>query len=216
MDVDLMDLKEVAHHGKGPHDPIGAEPGHGVAKSFRRLEDEGGVLEYPADSRGFTLAAVQAVARPSHARNFADANSFNAQPHHQNMYIYAVYNEFDTSAVNAKQGYKGSSNDHFRRPLVQNHDGGALSRQLLVRELPCWCAPCRRANVAGTCLADFKQCLARDEFALPRLVRLEKKSPDVQMAEIRHEQLDQHLQEWCTGQGSIVVVRPEEKDVSEP
>jgi hypothetical protein len=216
MEVDLLDVKEVAHHGKGPHDPIGAEPGHGVSKACRRFEEDGGALAYPADSRGFLLAAVQAVAEPAHSRDFADLTSFNTQPNNQNKYIYGFYSSFDTAAVNAVEGYAGSSDHHFRRPHLQDHDGGEATRQLLVRQLPCWCAPCREANVGARKLTDFRKCLALDDFPQPRLVRLEKKSLDVSMEEIRQQQLQNHCADYCRGKNKVVVVRPAEKSDAEP
>jgi hypothetical protein len=217
LDCDLIDIKDVANHGKGVHDVLGAQPGRAVKKwcTERVGDDSAGAHDYPAGTRGFVLAAVQALPSPRGAANPAHLG-FNPHSHDQNAYVYAYYpaGAFDRAVVNAQEGYKGSSGDHFRRPV--GGSGTEFNRKLLVRELPCWCDVCRVANATAESLQAYDGCLMKGEFKMPRVVQLKPKSMSATTIELAQAKLVDHCNEWCSKKDQLVVVRNGDPHNSEP
>eukprot|EP00038_Savillea_parva_P003843 m.130930 g.130930 ORF g.130930 m.130930 type:complete len:411 (+) comp11298_c0_seq1:356-1588(+) len=213
--VDLCDVKDVAHHGKGIHDVMGAQPARAVRKWCDELCSDG-VHEYPTGTRGFALAAVRALPQPDHAHRGGSERPFNTASQQQNIFIHIYYppEAVDRAAVNAKEGYTGSSNDHFRRPITASRPDG--ESKLLVRQLPCWCPPCLRANAGAQGVQDYRRCMMDDEFAKPRVVHIQKKSLDRTLEAKRQDELRTLCDTFCTTVEEIVLIRNPDVDVSEP
>lgn len=222
-ECDLVDIREVSQHGKGPHDGFGSQPANAVRKATMKAQSAAdgaatdGAQSYDTGLQAFVRAAAVHLKAPAVAALAAD-RGFNQDALAMNVYIhiYLPPSAVDHASVNAVKGYAGSSADHFRRPLFGDREKNLENTALITRELPCACPCCRKASATASSLHAFSRCAMVSEIGLPRHHELKSKGLDATAAEVATLRLDEFCKDYLTKVNARVLVRSADGNEDEP